>query len=590
MFASEKARLKEPHKLHGGRRARVRPALTSRGTTLRATLLSCLALLWSGLSLCRCSTPPDTAGDNGNGGAADFEDGLFRYLDAQQDPVTGLLASYTNRGGLPQVFVNWLTDNEPAFVYDNALAALAYLCRAQDHDLDRARQTLDAFLAIQNAATGGLPDAVHAETMAPVATDYGTGNQMWAVLALLKGYHVLGDARYLDAAVRIGEFVLHQKNTAGYGGFVLFPGSTIVGTEHNVDAYAGFSQLAREMTVHGRSADAAKFEAAAAHARIFVESRFDEVTGKTFTGTDETGVATNRSPVPEDTQTWTLLALGRMKWRRSYDWLLGRDGLWARSTTCPTLAGVEIRGPSFSDADVSEVWFEGLAHAWLAAKLLTDATTPAIAASPPEQTLRTVQTGAPGADGRGIVATCDTLETGFGADFKYYNALHVGATAWAILANRGYNPFWDGPVTGSLQDHPASSIPWVALETPQAATFHCRAGNPCSFTVSGASSGVAGQSDRAIYVLIRPTDPSAGATFIQLPAATVQPDGAWTASAAVGSREYPAQSGDRFEVSAIVVNEHVDPAHFIVQAVTPQTIPGLLTVSGILEATAQVEP
>lgn len=52
----------------------------------------------------------------------------------------------------------------------------------------------------------------------------------------------------------------------------------------------------------------------------------------------------------------------------------------------------------------------------------------------------------------GIFASSDEkLETGFGTlvykkteNWAYYRRLHVGATAWFVLALSGVNPFWLG--------------------------------------------------------------------------------------------------------------------------------------------------
>jgi hypothetical protein len=523
-----------------------------------------------------------------------FEHRLFSYLDMQQDPHTGLLESYTPNADLPSDFLEYL-QNRPGFVYDKSLVAIAYLDRATSgdwhrarRDLKRARRILDAFLIVQDPETGGLPDAVNVRTLEPVATDYGTGNQMWAVLALLKGYRVLGNPAYLDAAETVGSFVLEQKNTVGYGGFVLFPDNGVVSAEHNTDAYAAFSQLAEELDALGRSDAADEFWAAATHARIFVESRFDPITGKTFTGTDATGVTTATFPVPEDMQSWPVLSLGGSKWSRGFDWLLGPDGLWTTSASFPRVGPFEISGPSFSDADRSEVWVEGLGHVWVAAKLLEENNHPRLRHSPPGLMLGIFQKMAPHTDGLGLVATCGTLDTGF--DFSYFNALAVAPTVWAIFGVRGLNPFWDLSTAGGVAAHPGSAVPWAALDVPPNAEFTCPTGDPCYFTVTGTSSGVAGESNLAIYVLIQPIDPSAGGTYAQFPPAAIASDGTWSSRSKLGSSQWPALTGDTMEVSAMIVDTGAGNLPPSPPAITPDAIPGLVAVTGILPATVLVAP
>jgi len=65
--------------------------------------------------------------------------------------------------------------------------------------------------------------------------------------------------------------------------------------------------------------------------------------------------------------------------------------------------------------------------------------------------LRKAQTSAPRSNGLGIVATLhDELTTGFdlpsGGPWYYFNRLHIGATAWFIFSELGYNPYWGIPV------------------------------------------------------------------------------------------------------------------------------------------------
>ncbi len=511
----------------------------------------------------------------------DFEGDLYRFLEAQQSPTTGLVESYRSNPGLPKPFANYLATSRPAFTYDNTLAALAFLDRG---DLARATDVLDAIVGSQNP-DGSVPDARNAVTGAVVNGTTSTGNQAWAMLALMRGWQLTGDPSYMFTAEEIGTFLLGQKNTVGHGGFVLSPGSTVVSTEHNVDVAAAFGRMDQVLGGGGGILlTAQQMLDGARHARIFVESRYDPVLGLTYTGTDASGIVTATSPIPEDTQTWTLLALGRSKWTSGYDWMR-QDvpaGLWTNSTQCPLLCGVSLAGPPFSDFDTNEVWYEGLAHTWQAAKLLGDTPT----AEAARDVLLAVQEAAPNADGEGIVATCDTLATGFG--FHFFNALHVAPTAWAALAERDRNPYWNTLLSSGLAAHPDAGRPWIGLNVPAGATWSCPSGDPCLFTVTGTSSGVFGDPNLEIHVLVEPTVPSAGAIFAQFPAATVQPDGTWSSSAQLGSFVFPASSGDQMRISAIAIDTSAGamPASFA--AVTLDLIPGIVTTTGVVEATVSI--
>ena len=55
----------------------------------------------------------------------------------------------------------------------------------------------------------------------------------------------------------------------------------------------------------------------------------------------------------------------------------------------------------------------------------------------------------------------------------------------------------------------------MALEVPMNREYACETGDPCVFEVTGTSAGVAGTESLAIHVVINPTNPSAGARFVQ---------------------------------------------------------------------------
>jgi hypothetical protein len=92
-------------------------------------------------------------------------------------------------------------------------------------------------------------------------------------------------------------------------------------------------------------------------------------------------------------------------------------------------------GFDFND-DKDGVWFEGTGQMAVAYALADECA----AVTSLRQELRRVQQP-PFGDGRGIVAASrEGISTGF--DFKYFRRLHIGATAWNVFAQLGFNPFY----------------------------------------------------------------------------------------------------------------------------------------------------
>jgi len=83
------------------------------------------------------------------------------------------------------------------------------------------------------------------------------------------------------------------------------------------------------------------------------------------------------------------------------------------------------------------VWFEGTAQMALAYKINNEFDQAEFYLSE----LRRAQLEATNANGKGIVAAShDGVTTGF--SWEYFSRLHIGATAWYILAEQGFNPYW----------------------------------------------------------------------------------------------------------------------------------------------------
>ncbi|MFF9341123.1 MULTISPECIES: Tat pathway signal sequence domain protein [unclassified Streptomyces] len=378
---------------------------------------------------------PGAAGSDG----VDEEEALARarsFLDRRVDEAAG-----GARQGLPRSYTGgWMETHHStvAFTYDVALTVIASCARGTDAGLERAGALAGTLLALQDGdpagdgrirqsyasgkvtAADGLP--------AVAAADSFTGAQAWTGLALLHVHRATGGAAYRTGALRLAEWIQDHTasatGTPGYTGGVPASGSPLTwkSTEHNIDVAAFFRALA---AATGDSSWADRSAVAAG----FLDALWDAEGGAFWTGTGTDGVTVNRSPVPEDPQSWSFLATGDARHAGSLDWALSR------------LAAEDggFRGVSVSDADTSKVWFEGTAH-MAAALRRRGGDGDGERAGRLLATLRAAQAHAPNADGYGIVAaSSDGLRTGDGDTL--YASLHTGTTAWFALAAQGADPF-----------------------------------------------------------------------------------------------------------------------------------------------------
>ncbi|GAA3777470.1 Tat pathway signal sequence domain protein [Streptomyces phyllanthi] len=409
----------------------------------------------------------------------------YAFLAAAMDayPDHGdirLTQSYTDQAGLFST----------AFTYDNALAVLAHLAARTPEGRRRAVALGDALLYAQDHDPGyddgrlrqaynvgpytfydgsRQPDGfVRADGTANVGTQFGftgtaVGDMAWAGIALSALAGRTGKRRFLDGAVRIGRWIERTGRTdEPLGGYKFGVNGAdeklpFTSTEHNTDLICLFGRLAR------LTGDRVWLERRA-RAEAFVRRMWEPSGGFFYTGTND-GVTVNRSPIPEDTQTWTHLALGSGRYSRSLDWaateLAVLDHADRRNSTVP--AGQSYEGVTFSsaslvaneDAPIAEfqprpdrngVWFEGTAHLALAlrdrhgrgdearARRLMDSLERAQDLLGGGQTVG----GRALPERSGIVSASSPLDTGFG--FGYYPYRHTGATAWYLMAAARSNP------------------------------------------------------------------------------------------------------------------------------------------------------
>ena len=327
-----------------------------------------------------------------------------------------------------------------AFLYDNAAAALALLgCGDPDH----ARRIGDAILAAQAqdrfwkdgrlrngylagpvknpAQLGGWQDGSRwVEDGYQTGSD--TGNLAWAMLALLGLHHAgLGD-KYLSGALRIAAYVEKSFDPPGFtggtfGGEPAPQRNSWKSTEHNVDLAAAFSALAR--ATHDPH-----WAQRAGQARALVAAMWDKGCGCFAVGTGLNGKTPNPF-LALDAQLWPLLAL---------------PGGVARYGAALRVAQKKMAvedGFAYSEAR-GGVWTEGTAQAALLMALMDQ----------PQQAARlmTVVERNRTPDGSYFAASRHT-DTGFRLDTdptqarRYFHTPHLGALAWAAMAQRRFNPF-----------------------------------------------------------------------------------------------------------------------------------------------------
>lgn len=403
-----------------------------------------------------------------------------------------------------------------AFLYDNALALLAFLADGSADSLRRARLIGDAFVyAAGHDRTyndGRLRDSYAAGDLAlppgwtpngragtvPIPGFYidatqqfieigqeglSTGNEAWAMIALLALHQRTGDARYLTTARNLAFFVINFEQTTGtYRGFrggLNQPESASptqrpwASTEHNLDLVAAFTLLAR-------ATGDAQWTVRSAHAAELVEAMWDSSIGCYRTGTTDPETR-NETPgqLPLDVQAWSVLAVP--------DALAHHPSVLLCTENNHRTTAAGFSGFDFNE-DKDGVWFEGTAQM---AAAYERAGQPASALAL-RQTLAQAQSAPPTGDGFGLAASAgESLTTGFGTD-RYFRRRHVGATAWNVFAQLVFNPFYGIPIRhGALftvtpcrlfDTRQAADGPALASDSERLVTVVGRCGIPATAT------------------------------------------------------------------------------------------------------------
>ena len=432
--------------------------------------------------------------DSSNSASDDVQDyqtsieNAFTFQNTMMDAyATGdtirLIQSYSDQSGLLST----------AMTYDNAVSIHAYLLRGQQDDLARAEILGNGLIYAQAnnfpIADGRFAQGYFVNTpssggayITPAAAPFyfytaAVGNLAWAGMALSQLYRRTGQSKYLDSALLAANWIVNNTyNTAGFGGYSY--GAIIdssnqseaspdgQSTEHNIDTYAFFTML-DELTNRGKAGNGSSWSSLAQHALSFVLAMYNSAGGYFYTGTTSTGGPINPTPVPEDCQTWSYLALLDNRYKQTIDWALAN----LQTTDTPSSTNSDLTGsekitgmvfdtasltPTIAGCDPHAVWLEGTSHTIAALIARTSASNENIAARlhDIQQSLiflancRAAQSEL-GADqtvnskpipqGDGLLASTSLMDTGFGYTYGPY--LHIGATGWYLLAALGGNPF-----------------------------------------------------------------------------------------------------------------------------------------------------
>jgi hypothetical protein len=355
-----------------------------------------------------------------------------------------------------------------AYTYDNALAAIAFLADGSTDSLRRARLIGDAFVqAAQHDRTyvdgrfrtAYMPGDLAVPTgwvvngkvgTVPVPgfylenpqryyevenVDVDTGNNAWAMIALLALYQQFNDTNYLAAARNVGQFIrTMQVDAATYPGFLggiheaetASPTNrTYKSTEHNIDISAAF-------TVMYQLTSETQWLSGAILASNLVESMWETNRGCYLAGTTG-GNPDSRNQtagqLPLDTQTWSILAIPGT--------LARHPNLFAALEQYHRNQHDGFTGEDFND-DRDGVWFEGTGQTAVDYASVGNG-------SQIDQLRATLwvaqQIPPPYGDGMGTpAASHDGVSSGF--SFSLFRRPHLGATSWNLFAQKGFNPFY----------------------------------------------------------------------------------------------------------------------------------------------------
>jgi len=375
---------------------------------------------------------------------------LLAPANAMANACTGLISAMTRAPAGAVLLASFPTAppgplKDTAFLYDNAAAAIALIgcghrkeaerigdailyAQANDRHFKDGRLRNGYLAGAMNKGPAKLSGWWDKEKNAWLEDGYqagsDSGNMAWAMLAL-SALDRPGDARHLAGGERIARFLtrFHDlKSPGGFRGgtFGHEPAPKTIGwksTEHNAD-------IAAALMILSNATKNPRWSAGAKDATQFVDRMWMEACPCFATGTREDGITPNPF-LALDAQAWPLLALpGAAK---SY---AVEDIVWDR---------LRVRGGFTYAEGGTSLWTEGTAQMAVLFALL--------GRDKDAETLRAAIERQRAAGGFYFATDAETLPTGFMLDTDplkprlYYRLPHLGATAWAALAEQRFNPF-----------------------------------------------------------------------------------------------------------------------------------------------------
>ena len=364
-----------------------------------------------------------------------------------------------------------------AYVYDNALALLAYLARGTPEDQRRAKIIADAFVYVQqhdnefndgrirNAYSSGDLAEKNANgwqlrfpgwpnhnkwSMDEYAKGSDCGNMAWTIIALITYWEKIDKSihsKYLEAAQKMAKWIIKNAySNSPFGGFtggIIFKGNTYSkalwkSTEHNIDLYVAFSRLAK-----ADLANKDKWLKMAKHAQKFIYHMWDKKREHFWTGTRANGRdEINDETIPLDVQAWAVLAMpNKTGFQRALNWAMKKCCAHSQNLN-GICSGFEFKCEKDAPNDPHGIWWEGTGQMCVAFK---------VAGMNKAANMCRASFHKLAFASNGGVFACSTSEcfTGFrdngGKDEqrKYYKRIHIGATSWYIFCELGWNPYWD---------------------------------------------------------------------------------------------------------------------------------------------------
>jgi len=154
---------------------------------------------------------------------------MYHWLVVHQNQRTGLVSSFEGDSAL----------KDGAFIYDQALAALAFTV---NNEFDKAKKMF-SFFEKAKRTNGAFYNAYYATSGDVMEYTVHAGPNLWVGIAIAQYVHKTKDTEFLPLVEEIAAWVIKLQNEDSEKGIRGGPEATWYSTEHNLDAYAFFNML-----------------------------------------------------------------------------------------------------------------------------------------------------------------------------------------------------------------------------------------------------------------------------------------------------------------------------------------------------------